>query len=175
MITNAFISLSSAILQSNIAAGSPHFYLTSKVYKWRKSRLRSQYRLLPDGLHPGPLFLKTGLMLYPTFGVRLYIYISLTELRDEPGFKLLSMNIRSIFPKINVLRADVFGLNLDVLSFCETWLRETVPNSIDIDGYKLAQADRAIPVFGGIPKKGGGLCIYYKDHFVSTVIKESTY
>lgn len=58
MITAAFIELNSAILSNNVAAGAPHFYLTSKVYKWRKGRLRCQYRLLPDGLHPGPIILQ---------------------------------------------------------------------------------------------------------------------
>lgn len=57
LITRAFITLNRAILDSNVAANVPHLYLTSKVYKWHKGRLRCQYRLLTDGLHPGPVIL----------------------------------------------------------------------------------------------------------------------
>lgn len=58
LITNAFLSLNRAIRDNNVEAGSPHFYATSKVYKSHKGQLRCQYRLLPDGLHPGPAILR---------------------------------------------------------------------------------------------------------------------
>lgn len=85
------------------------------------------------------------------------------------------MNIRSILPKINILRADTYGLKIDVMSFCETWLRETVPNSLlNIDGYRLVRADRSTLLPSGAPKTGGGLCIYYKNHFILNVFKDAT-
>lgn len=58
MITDAFLELNSSIRDNNVAAGVLHFYLTSKVYKWHKGRIRAQYRLLPDGLHPGSIVLR---------------------------------------------------------------------------------------------------------------------
>lgn len=49
----AIIEINRLIAANNTSAGAPHPHLTSKVHKWHKGRPRHQYRLLPDGLHPG--------------------------------------------------------------------------------------------------------------------------
>lgn len=74
-----------------------------------------------------------------------------------------------------MLRTDTHDVKFDVMCFCETWLRESVPNSLlSITGYNLVRADRNIMAPSNVPKSGGGLCTYYKDYFICSILKELT-
>lgn len=74
------------------------------------------------------------------------------------------MNVRSLVPKIDLVRAWVQSSDPDVLVLSETWLKKSVSDSsIDIGDYKLFRADRL--------SKGGGVAIYVKSKFNANVIK----
>lgn len=71
------------------------------------------------------------------------------------GLKILVWNLRSLHPKIDIVREfvkDIGGLDL----FCvnETWLKPVIPNGmVKIDGFTIVRNDRTV-------KRGGGTCIY---------------
>lgn len=125
---------------------------------------------------PARLFFKTGLNRLRRFGTIVSNnYNSLNDVHGLPGFKLFSLNIRSLFPKINMLRCDLFDLDLDVVSFSETWLKPSVDDRLlAIDGYRFVCADRSILTANNLIKTGGGLCIYYKNCFTCSLFDDYT-
>lgn len=62
----------------------------------------------------------------------------LSELNAFKGFKVLSLNVRSLLPKINILRLDLGDIHFDVLALSETWLKPDISDAlISLDGYRL--------------------------------------
>lgn len=81
---------------------------------------------------------------------------NLHQLRSYKGFKIVSLNICSLLPKINQLRSEMCFSDLDIFCLCETWLHKDVENQLlSLDDYSLTCADRNFA-------RGGGLCIYTK-------------
>ena len=72
------------------------------------------------------------------------------------NFKLGSLNIRSLCPKIEELQLFVKSYDFDVFSVNETWLDESVnDDEIEIPDYKILRKDRN--------RNGGGVCFYIKN------------
>lgn len=79
----------------------------------------------------------------------------------ERGFKLISWNIRSLYSKFNEFEANVDTLQPEVISICESWLSDKIPDDrITLQNYSLFRHDRCIK------RRGGGLCIYVKNKYI---------
>lgn len=95
--------------------------------------------------NPGP-FNDCG----PTFKVPV-------DFRSRSGLGFIHMNVRSLLPKLDMVRIWVLNTSPDVLVISETWLNRTVSDkTIGIDGYTVYRADR--------PKRGGGVAVYSPFH-----------
>lgn len=74
-----------------------------------------------------------------------------------------------------MLRVDLFDLNLDVVAISETWLKESIDDRLlTIEGYSLVRADRTTLTIRNLIKTGGGLCIYYKNCYTCSMLKDCT-
>lgn len=72
------------------------------------------------------------------------------------------MNIRSLLPKIDLIRVWITQYKPDILTFSETWLHSKInDNEIKLDNYMLYRADRGT--------RGGGVAIYIFSHFISDI------
>lgn len=68
-----------------------------------------------------------------------------TDLNNIKGFKLLSLNVCSLIPKINVIRSDLHSVNYHILCLNETWLKPTINDSlINIEGCNHLLVDRRV-------------------------------
>ena len=89
---------------------------------------------------------------------------NLTEflsLAKEKGLKLVHLNVRSIFKKIDQLRVILATPSIEILAISETWLHNAHPmESIHINGYTCYRQDRT----GAQNEvRGGGLVTYVKE------------
>ena len=67
------------------------------------------------------------------------------------------LNARSIFNKVDELKAHIDNYKSDILFVTETWLTESIPNeAVNISGFNIIRKDRTIA-------RGGGVAIYIKD------------
>lgn len=79
--------------------------------------------------------------------------------KDNKGLKFCQINIRSLLPKIDNFAIEFLDDKLDVIGVSETWLHKHVTaNLISRPGYNLIRQDR------DSDKRGGGLCLYIKEH-----------
>lgn len=102
-----------------------------------------------------------------------YALESIDELTNFKGFKIISLNVRSLLPKINLLQLDLASVDIDVFSLNETWLKPNVSDGLLIlKDFCLIRSDRSILNSNGDLKPGGGLGIYYKPVYVGSVIEE---
>ena len=70
------------------------------------------------------------------------------------GIKLVHMNVRSLFPKVDQLRAILFQNKIDILTLSETWLNSKYDDHmIQIQDYTHYRLDRSN---GKDTKKTGG-------------------
>ena len=96
--------------------------------------------------------------------------MELKTLFEDRGFHLAHLNVRSLYPKIDILRYHLFSVeNLDVLGISETWLNTNIHSDlVNIHGYHLIRHDRNWNHNPNVnePKKGGGVSIYLKNHIV---------
>ena len=80
------------------------------------------------------------------------------------GLKVLSLNVRSLYPRLNELY--VRFKEYDILCFSETWLNGNYKDEMismdDFDIFRLDREKGGIVNKAGKPKKGGGLIIYVK-------------
>ena len=78
------------------------------------------------------------------------------------GLKILSLNVRSLYPHLNELY--VRFKDFDILCFSETWLNSSYKDEmISMSNFDLFRLDREkgnITNNAGKPKRGGGLIIY---------------
>ena len=73
------------------------------------------------------------------------------------GLKVCHLNIRSLLPKIDILRLFINKNPFDVIAVSETWLKPSVTNAeINIANYSIARQDRK-------DKTGGGTVIYVRN------------
>ena len=79
-------------------------------------------------------------------------------------FKIVMLNVRSLFPNVDQVR--YYLDNYDIIGLCETWLTDGhTKQMIDISGFEHIRLDRSsgnIMNSNNHPKRGGGLIIYYK-------------
>ena len=76
------------------------------------------------------------------------------------GFSLFHLNCRSLFPKIDEIRAFAASNPFHILSFSETWLNNAIAASeVHIQGYSSSiRCDREID-----QNRGGGVAAYIRD------------
>ena len=88
------------------------------------------------------------------------------DLSREKGIKMIHLNARSLFSKID----DIFSnfKFCDVIIISETWLNNSVPTAaINVDGFSVIRQDR----HANSIKKGGGICIYVRNHYTYEVLE----
>lgn len=96
-------------------------------------------------LNPGPQDVTTT---YPTPA----------DFKIRSGIGFVHLNLRSLLPKMDMVRIWVKNTDADVLVISETWLNKSISDKvINIEGYNVFRIDR--------PKRGGGLVIYIKKIF----------
>ena len=89
------------------------------------------------------------------------------DLNLMSGLKCIHLNVRSLVPKMDMVRIWVKSTDADIVVISETWLTKSITNEdISILGYNVYRSDR--------PKKGGGVAIFVKSRFdASIVLSES--
>lgn len=70
------------------------------------------------------------------------------------------LNVRSLLPKLNDVRALISLHNFDIFCLSESWLNCTI--GVRMDGYNLARSDRGA--------RGGGVAMYVKNIFTYSVL-----
>lgn len=79
------------------------------------------------------------------------------------GLKIIHLNIRSLLPKIDLLRVWVEQYKPNVITLSETWLTNRISNNeIKLTNYVLYRADRGC--------RGGGVATYVSSNLVSELI-----
>ena len=67
-------------------------------------------------------------------------------------------NFMSLVPKIDEVQEFVLRNNINLAFITETWLKESVSNSVvNIPGYEIKRRDR-------VTNNHGGVCLYIKDN-----------
>ena len=68
------------------------------------------------------------------------------------------LNVQSLFPKLNAVRALIREHKIDILAITESWLNADVRDvDIFVAGYVVERRDRGA--------RGGGICFYIRDDF----------
>ena len=89
------------------------------------------------------------------------------DLLLRKGVKMVHINTRSLFRKIDQLRDSFIGF--DIICVSETWLTPSIPDvAVSIPGYRLWRLDR----MEQRDKRGGGLCIYVKSMYAVAPIAD---
>ena len=74
---------------------------------------------------------------------------------DAKGLHFISLNVRSLLPKLSEITSLIQRIRPAALQLCETWLDESVTDSeIDIQDYHVVRKDRN--------RNGGGVLIYIR-------------
>lgn len=85
------------------------------------------------------------------------VYYELDAIKAMHGLKLIHVNIRSLLPKLPLVK-DSF---LDIILLSESWLKQGIPDNIlSVSGYNIVRKDRQTS------KRGGGLCVYLNHNIV---------
>lgn len=80
------------------------------------------------------------------------------EFKSRSGLGIIHINVRSLLPKVDLIKLWITSTDADILVLSETWLNESVlDKDIYMSGYKVFSCDR--------PRKGGGIAIYVKNRF----------
>ena len=86
--------------------------------------------------------------------------------RSHNELKIISLNARSLLPKIESLQLLVEAEDLDVICVVETWLSaEILDAEISIQGYQCFRRDRN--------RHGGGIVVYVRDCLSTTPIMDN--
>lgn len=86
--------------------------------------------------------------------------------RSHNELKIISLNARSLLPKIESLQLLVEAEDLDVICVVETWLSaEILDAEISIQGYQCFRRDRN--------RHGGGIVVYVRDCLSTTPITDN--
>lgn len=90
-----------------------------------------------------------------------------SDVKSMSGLSVIHLNVRSLLPKMDLLRIWVNLTDADIVVLSETWLTKSITDmDIGMGGYNVFRADR--------PRKGGGVAIYVKSKFnVKLVDSES--
>ena len=77
----------------------------------------------------------------------------------KKGFRLVHLNVRSLFKKMEQLRILLDSSNVDVFTISETLLNPSIYSStVHLDGYIMYRQDRGIST--RLKIRGGGLLTY---------------
>ena len=88
---------------------------------------------------------------------------TLEALGSAKGFKFVHLNVRSLPKKIDQIRIMLSDVNIDVITFSETWLKSYISTAtVELDGYKSFRQDRGAAGRRRV-KRGGGLITYVLD------------
>lgn len=88
---------------------------------------------------------------------------TIQEFKSMKGFKVISLNVRSLFPKMDNLKLDLLDGEIDIVGCTESWLNSDIPTSmIKVNNYNCFRYDRMVKNKDGKIKKGGGLCTFCK-------------
>ena len=81
----------------------------------------------------------------------------------DVSLSLLYYNARSLFPKLDHLKAECSLLNPDIICITESWLDDSITDTeLRIPGFNLVWLDRN--------RHGGGVAIYIKSLFLYKII-----
>ena len=96
---------------------------------------------------------------------------SFDALQTAKGFKIVHLNVRSLVKKMDQIRLMLHGIDLDVLTFSETWLKPYLgTNIVELPGYMPIRFDRNVNKGGTgkrTKKRGGGLIVYISEKHAS--------
>ena len=93
--------------------------------------------------------------------------INLEMATTHKGLKIIHLNTRSVFNKLDELK--YYLKNFDIIVFTETWLNSSVSDSLlQWQGFQLVRLDREFLK----NKRGGGVCIYIKSSISFEIIKD---
>lgn len=85
-------------------------------------------------------------------------------MEDIKGLKVIHVNIRSLEPKMVLLKPWVALYKPNIITISETWLSSDIPDSrVNIANYVLYRSDRC-------SRSGGGVAIYVSNDLVSELI-----
>ena len=94
----------------------------------------------------------------------------MNETAKVKGFKILHLNIRSLWRNHDELFVQFKGFDLIALS--ETWLHSLSSNTLIAEsGYSIIRQDRAEGGHDSVKSKGGGLLLYVKDCYFDCISK----
>lgn len=98
-----------------------------------------------------------------------------SALKYPDALNVVHINIRSLLPKIDQLRAVIFKTNVHVIIISESWLNSDLPSDcVKIPGFKLYRNDRdKVDVNGGWVR-GGGVAIYVRCGMAIRILNKST-
>ena len=86
------------------------------------------------------------------------------DLTGEKGLKLVSLNIRSLFKKVDQCRIAFHNTGIDIVALSETWLKSNIPTAaVDLEEYCCIRQDRDLKKTS--KKAGGGLITYVHNKF----------
>lgn len=89
--------------------------------------------------------------------VLMQLCMNLDNLKSLKGQNIMFLNIRSLYPHISELQAELSCSSLLCLCLCEMWLTPRIDSRlVCINGYNMCRVDRKIK------KRGGGLVIYIR-------------
>lgn len=121
----------------------------------------------------GALYLPLGLL---TEKNKCFTLKSYNDLNSFKGFKIMSINIRSLVPKFNQFLLELGECELDIICINESWLKnETDSGHVSIDNFSLTRLDRSVKLPNGDVKKGGGVCTYVRKNFNTTQIDKISF
>ena len=96
-----------------------------------------------------------------------YHYDSFNNLSQtlSPNFAVIHYNIRSLYPKMDLLNAELCQLNckFDILCFSECWLTEITRELVKFDGYGHYSSLRT-------GRRGGGISVFVSDDYDCRVL-----
>ncbi|KAF1394512.1 hypothetical protein PFLUV_G00001090 [Perca fluviatilis] len=85
------------------------------------------------------------------------------DFKERSGLGFFHLNVRSLVPKMDMLRIWAHSTDADVFVLSETWLSNSVSDKvINISGYNVFRSDR--------PNRGGGVAIYIKNQYQVNVL-----
>ena len=91
-------------------------------------------------------------------------YNTLDALNAAKGLKFIHWNVRSLPKQIDQIRLMLSGLNLDIVTLSETWLKPYLDTKVvDLDNYTSFRLDRG----NNKSKRGGGLITYVHEKHAS--------
>ena len=138
------LDLCNRLANENLAHSLKYYMLSSFLINYQNQGNYVRLLILLSGdisLNPGPLNLSTGNQDWRVF--------------EKRGLHMAHININSLLPKVDELRAIAASTKLSIIGVTETKLDDTIKNSeVDIEGYTILRKDRN--------RRGGGVACYVR-------------